>query len=36
MLSGAIDANHNSRLGCQIRLTNDLDGLVVRLPVSQI
>jgi ferredoxin, 2Fe-2S len=36
MLSGAIDANNNSRLGCQIRLTNDLDGLVVRLPVSQI
>ena len=35
MLSGAIDANGNSRLGCQIQLTNELDGLVVRLPVSQ-
>ncbi|MCP3707035.1 2Fe-2S iron-sulfur cluster-binding protein [Paraburkholderia sp. CNPSo 3274] len=36
MLSGAIDANGNSRLGCQILLTNELEGLVVRLPVSQI
>lgn len=35
MLSVAIDAQRNSRLGCQIQLTNDLDGLVVRLPVSQ-
>ncbi len=25
----------NSRLSCQIKLTDDLDGLVVRLPESQ-
>jgi ferredoxin, 2Fe-2S len=35
MLSGAIDAKNNSRLCCQIRLTGELDGLVVRLPLSQ-
>jgi 2Fe-2S ferredoxin len=35
MLGGAIDAQSNSRLGCQIELTSELDGLVVRLPVSQ-
>lgn len=36
MLSGAIDVGSNSRLGCQIQLTNDLDGLVVRMPISQV
>jgi ferredoxin, 2Fe-2S len=35
MLGGAIEAKDNSRLGCQIRLTSELDGLVVRLPLSQ-
>ena len=25
----------NSRLACQIRVTDDLDGLVVRMPASQ-
>ncbi len=25
----------NSRLSCQIRVTSDLDGLIVRIPVSQ-
>lgn len=36
MLSCAIDPRENSRLSCQIQLTADLDGLVVRLPESQI
>lgn len=35
MLDQAFFVEDNSRLGCQIRLTNDLEGLVVRLaPVS--
>ena len=25
----------NSRLSCQVRITSDLDGMVVRIPVSQ-
>jgi 2Fe-2S ferredoxin len=25
----------NSRLSCQLRVTSDMDGLIVRLPVSQ-
>jgi 2Fe-2S ferredoxin len=35
MLDGAIRVEPNSRLTCQITVTPDLDGLVVRLPVSQ-
>jgi len=35
MLDFAQAAAPNSRLSCQIRVTSDLDGLVVRLPVSQ-
>lgn len=31
MLDQAFFVEDNSRLGCQIHLTNDLDGLVVRL-----
>ena len=32
MLDLAYDIQKTSRLGCQIALTDDLDGLVVRLP----
>ena len=35
MLDFAIGAAPNSRLSCQIRVTSDMDGLVVRVPVSQ-
>jgi len=36
MLDQAFFVEDNSRLGCQIKLHNDLDGLVVRLaPVSE-
>jgi len=33
--AGCLDALPNSRLTCQIRLSEDLDGLVIRLPPSQ-
>jgi 2Fe-2S ferredoxin len=36
LLDMAIDPNETSRLSCQIKLTPELDGLHVRLPVSQI
>jgi ferredoxin, 2Fe-2S len=32
MLEMADDVQPNSRLGCQIKLTEELDGLVVRIP----
>lgn len=35
MLKFALDREANSRLSCQIKLTPDLDGLVVRTPASQ-
>jgi len=35
MLDGALDECASSRLSCQIRLTDALDGLVVRVPQSQ-
>ena len=35
MLDFAENVEPNSRLSCQIRVTADLDGLVVRLPESQ-
>jgi ferredoxin, 2Fe-2S len=35
MLAFADSAKINSRLACQIKTTNDLDGLVVRLPEGQ-
>ena len=31
MLDAAFNVEANSRLGCQIQLTDDLDGLIVRL-----
>lgn len=35
MLQLAQDVRANSRLSCQIRMTADLDGIVVRIPASQ-
>lgn len=35
MLDGALRVESNSRLTCQIRMTAELDGIVVRLPESQ-
>ena len=35
MLDFAQAAAPNSRLSCQIRVTSDLDGLIVRVPVAQ-
>src|SRR5436190_13167627 len=35
MLDFADNVEPNSRLSCQIRVTADLDGLIVRLPESQ-
>lgn len=34
--STACERKPNSRLGCQIRMVAELDGLIVRLPDSQI
>jgi 2Fe-2S ferredoxin len=36
MLECALDPLENSRLSCQIRITAQSDGLVVRLPKSQV
>ncbi|MBV7477588.1 2Fe-2S iron-sulfur cluster-binding protein [Pseudomonas sp. PDM31] len=35
ILDGALDVQDNSRLACQMVLTEALDGLVVRIPVRQ-
>lgn len=35
MLDFAFDVRPNSRLSCQIRIRDDLDGLVVRTPARQ-
>ncbi|MDX5361364.1 MAG: 2Fe-2S iron-sulfur cluster-binding protein [Alphaproteobacteria bacterium] len=35
MLDFAFDVRENSRLSCQIRVTRELDGLVVRMPEKQ-
>ena len=35
MLDMAFDVQPSSRLSCQIRVTEDLDGLVVHMPESQ-
>lgn len=35
MLSYEDTRQENSRLGCQIKMTEELDGLIVRLPESQ-
>ena len=36
MLEGALAVASNSRLTCQITMTEALDGLIIRLPVSQV
>jgi ferredoxin, 2Fe-2S len=36
MLDGVMHLQDNSRLTCQIKLTPELDGIVVRLPISQV
>lgn len=35
MLDMAFDVRDNSRLGCQVKVTNDLDGLIVALPGTE-
>lgn len=35
MLDCVLEPQDNSRLSCQITVTDDLDGLVIRLPESQ-
>jgi len=36
MLECAMDLRDNSRLSCQIEVTDELDGLIVRMPELQI
>ena len=36
MIDTAIDVQPNSRLSCQIKITNELDGLIVRIAPRQI
>lgn len=36
MLDCALRVQDNSRLTCQIKLNEELDGIVIRLPVSQV
>ena len=36
MLECALDPQENSRLCCQLRMTAQSDGLVIRLPKSQV
>jgi 2Fe-2S ferredoxin len=36
MLDGVMNQEKNSRLTCQIKLKRELNGLVVRLPISQV
>jgi len=36
MLEGLLECQYNSRLTCQIEVTAALDGMVVRLPASQL
>lgn len=36
LLEGLLETQENSRLTCQIEITPSLDGLVVRLPKSQL
>jgi 2Fe-2S ferredoxin len=35
LLDGLVDPHANSRLTCQITATDELDGIVIRLPASQ-
>ena len=36
MLECVMDQQPNSRLSCQIKVTDELDGLIVRLPEKQV
>jgi len=36
LLEEVCDPQENSRLGCQIKITDELDGLVVHLPEKQV
>ena len=36
MLEGAVDPGPLSRLSCQIKITDELDGLVARIPAGQV
>ncbi len=36
LLDAVCDLQPNSRLSCQIKVTEELNGLVVRLPVKQV
>ena len=36
MLDCVMNVDSNSRLACQIKVTDQLDGLIVRMPKSQI
>jgi 2Fe-2S ferredoxin len=35
MLDCVIDPTEHSRLACQVKVTDELDGMVVRLPAAQ-
>lgn len=35
MLDFAVDPKENSRLSCQVDITDDLDGLIVHVPAEQ-
>jgi 2Fe-2S ferredoxin len=35
MIAGCLDVGPNSRLTCQVKLTQDLDGITIRVPRSQ-
>jgi 2Fe-2S ferredoxin len=35
MLECALEPNANSRLGCQVIINDELDGLVIHLPKAQ-
>ncbi len=36
MLEGAVEPGPNSRLSCQIKVTEALDGLTARIPAGQV
>jgi 2Fe-2S ferredoxin len=36
MLEEVCDSQPNSRLSCQITITDELDGLIVRMPAKQV
>jgi 2Fe-2S ferredoxin len=36
MLDGVMNQEKNSRLTCQIKLKRELNGIVIRLPISQV